>query len=154
MTSLKLIQLNFKSGGYNLLARVIINGKPALMLVDTSSARTVIDNDHVQKFVSQTELKRNPRRGLTSSKESVFSYVATIDKLEIGSVVINNFKATTIDLGDKNRSFRAQGNPQIDGLLGCDLLRHCKAVLRFDDRVLELNSMEVPENEPTEGIIE
>lgn len=154
MTSLKLIQLNFETGGYNLLARVIINGKPALLMVDTSAPKTVLDTDHLQKFVNQTELKRNSRRGLASGSSSVYTYIATIDKLEIGSVVITDYKAAAVDLGVTNRAFRGMGNPQIDGLLGCDLLRHCKAVLRFDERVLELNALEEPNEEAKNSVIE
>lgn len=153
MTSLKLIQLNFETGGYNLLARVIINGKPALLMVDTGSPKTVLDTDHLQKFVNQTELKRNARKGLAGIT-SVYSYVATIEKLEIGSVVINNYKAAAVDLGLTNRAFRGMGNPQIDGLLGCDLLRHCKAVLHFEDRLLELNALEEPTDSAKNEIIE
>ncbi len=153
MTSLKLIQLNFETGGYNLLARVIINGKPALLMVDTSSPTTVLDTDHLQKFVNQTELKRNPRKGLAGIT-SVYTYIATIDKLEIGSVVINNYKAAAVDLGLTNRAFRSMGNPQIDGLLGCDLLRHCKSVIRFEDRVLELHALEEPAEPAKNEVIE
>ncbi len=153
MTSLKLIQLNFETGGYNLLARVIINGKPALMMVDTGSPKTVLDTDHLQKFVNQTELKRNARRGLAGTT-SVYSYIATIDKLEIGSITITDYKAAAVDLGQINRSFRGMGNPQIDGLLGCDLLRHCKAVIRFEERLLELNALEEPSEAAKNEIIE
>lgn len=154
MTSLKLIQLNFETGGYNLLARVIINGKPALMLVDTSAPKTVLDNDHLSKFVNQTELKRHPRKGLSSTNSSVYSYIATIEKLEIGSVIIKDYKVSSTDLTQVNRLFRGMGNPQIDGLLGCDLLKHCKAVIRFDERVLELNSIEEPDQVSGNEVIE
>jgi len=154
MTSLNLIQLNFETGGYNLLARVIINDKPALLMVDTSSAKTVLDTDHLQKFVSQTELKRSSRRNLAPGATSVYSHVANIEKLEIGSIVITNYKASAVDLGNINRSFRGMGNPQIDGLLGCDLLKHCKAVLNFEKRVLELGEMIEPTDMAANAIIE
>ena len=154
MTSLNLIQLNFSTGGYNLLARVIINGKPALLLVDTGAAKTVLDTDHMQKFVEQTELKRNARKNLNPGLSSVYSYVADIDTIEIGSIIIKDYKATAVDLGHINRAFRGMGNPQIDGLLGCDLLRHCRATLKFEERVLELNALEEPTEEPENKVIE
>lgn len=154
MTSLKLIQLNFETGGYNLLARVSINGKPALLMVDTSSPTTVLDTDHLQKFVSQTELKRNPRRSMAAATTSVYTYVATIDKLEIGSVVIYDYKANATDLSQLNRAFRSMGNPQIDGLIGCDLLRHCKAVINFDERVMELHAHVLPDEAAKNSVIE
>lgn len=154
MTSLNLIQLNFESGGYNLLARVIINDKPALLMVDTSSAKTVLDTDHLQKFVSQTELKRSSRRNLAPGATSIYSHVANIEKLEIGSIVITDYKASAVDLGNINRSFRGMGNPQIDGLLGCDLLKHCKATLNFEKRVLELGDLEEPTTPPANAVIE
>ncbi|MBL7906226.1 MAG: aspartyl protease family protein [Bacteroidales bacterium] len=148
MTSLNLIQLNYASGGYNLLARVIINDKPALLLVDTSSPTTMIDNDHLQKFVTQTELKRSSRKNLAPGSPSIYSYVASIERMEIGSVIISNYKASSTDLSALNRSLRGMGNPQIDGLLGCDLLRHCKATINFEKRCLELGALE----EPTEPL--
>lgn len=154
MTSLKLIQLNFETGGYNLLARVTINGKPALLKVDTGSPTSVIDSDHLQKFVTQTELRKNSRKSVASGTSSAYTYVATIDKMEIGSVVIRDYKAVAADLSQTNRTFRSMGNPQIDGLLGCDLLKHCQAVIRFDERVLELNAMEEPTEESENSIIE
>lgn len=154
MTSLKLIQLNFETGGYNLLARVSINGKPALLMVDTGSPKTVLDTDHLQKFVSQTELKRNSRRNLSPGATSVYSYLATIEKLEIGSIVINDYKATAVDLSHINRSFRNMGNPQIDGLLGCDLLHHCKATLHFAERTIEMDELVEPTGEKKNAVIE
>ncbi len=123
------------------------------MMVDTGSPKTVLDTDHLQKFVNQTELKRNARRGLAGTT-SVYSYIATIDKLEIGSITITDYKAAAVDLGQINRSFRGMGNPQIDGLLGCDLLRHCKAVIRFEERLLELNALEEPSEAAKNEIIE
>lgn len=154
MTSLKLIQLNFETGGYNLLARVNINGKPALLMVDTGSPTTVLDTDHLQKFVSQTELRRNSRRNLTTPTSSVYSYVATVETLEIGSIIIKDYKATAVDLGNTNRLFRGMGNPQIDGLLGCDLLRHCKATINFEQRTLELGDLVEPKEAAKNAIIE
>ncbi|MBW6490264.1 MAG: aspartyl protease family protein [Lentimicrobium sp.] len=154
MTSLKLIQLNFSTGGYNLLARVILNGKPALFMVDTSSAKTVLDTDHMQKFVGKAELKRNTRQNLAPGSSSVYSYVANIEKMEIGSLVIRNYKATSVDLSHINRAFRGMGNPQVDGLLGCDLLKHCKATINFEDRVLELGLLEEPEEPAKNEVIE
>jgi hypothetical protein len=154
MTSLKLIQLNFETGGYNLLARVIINDKPALLLIDTSSPTTVIDTDHLQKFVSQTELKRSSRKNLAPGSTSIYSYVANLEKFEIGSVLIENYKASSLDLGAINRSFRGMGNPQIDGLLGCDLLKHCKATINFEKRVLELGALIEPTEPAKNAVIE
>lgn len=154
MTSLKLIQLNFETGGYNLLARVTINGKPALMMVDTGSPTTVIDSDHLQKFVTQTELRKNSRKSIAAGTTNAYTYVATIEKIEIGSIVIRDYKAVAVDLSQKNRTLRSMGNPQIDGLLGCDLLKHCEAVIRFDERVLELNALVEPAEESKNSIIE
>ena len=154
MTSLNLIQLNFETGGYNFLVRIILNGKPALFLLDTGSARTVIDTDHMQKYVSQTELKRVSRKHLSPNATSIYSHVGVIDRMEIGSVIIENYKITATDLSHINRSFRGLGNPQIDGLLGCDVLRHCKAVLRFEERVLEVDDMVEPLMRPGNSIIE
>ncbi|HAH57018.1 MAG: aspartyl protease family protein [Lentimicrobium sp.] len=154
MTVLNLIQLNFETGGYNFLVRALINGKPALLLLDTGSARTVLDSDRMQKFVEKTELKRVTRKHLSPHATSIFSHVADIARLEIGSVVIENYKTTAADLSHINRSFRGLGNPQIDGLLGCDILRHCKAVLRFDDRVLELDDLVEPTVSPTNSFTE
>ncbi|GAB1403509.1 hypothetical protein MASR1M74_06870 [Lentimicrobium sp.] len=154
MTALNLIQLNFQSGGYNFLVRVMINGKPALLLLDTGSARTLLDSDRMQKFVKHTDLKRVTRKHLPPNAPSVFSHVGIIDRFEIGAVTIENYRTTATDLSHINRSFRGLGNPQIDGLLGCDILRHCKAVLRFEERVLEIEDISEPTVPLTNSIIE
>ncbi len=154
MTSLKLIQLNFETGGYNLLARVIINGKPALMMVDTGAPKTVLDTDHMQKFVKQTELKRNPRKNLAPGATSIYSYIANIESMEIGSVVIKDYTIAAVDLSQLNRTFRGMGNPQVDGLLGCDLLRHCRATLNFETRELIIDNLEEPAEPPKNAVIE
>ncbi len=154
MTSLNLIQLNFETGGYNLLARVIINGKHALLMIDTGAPKTVLDNDHFQKFVEQTELKRQPRKKLAPGATSIYSYTGKIDTLEIGSVIIRDYEISAVDLSAINRTFRGQGKPQIDGLLGCDLLHHCRATLKFKERVLEIDALEEPAEQAVNSVIE
>lgn len=137
-----------------MLARVIINGKHALLMIDTSAPKTVLDSDRMQKFVNQTELKRNSRKKLAPGMTSIYSYVGTIERMEIGSVVIDNYEISAVDLSAINRSFRGMGKPQIDGLLGCDLLHHCKATLNFNERTLELGDLVEPNEPPTNAVIE
>jgi predicted aspartyl protease len=123
-----------RSAQNHLLVRAEINGKPALLGVDSGAP------------VSAIALKRRAHFGLApiSSKSSIparlsingaFNSVAIARSLRLGALNLVDEPMVLVDLGGVRRSSK---NDEIDGILGADILFPTKALLDCQRQILIL----------------
>jgi predicted aspartyl protease len=123
-----------RSAQNHLLVRAEINGKPALLGVDSGAP------------VSAIALKRRAHFGLApiSGKSSLpsrlsingaFNSVAIARNLRLGALNLVDEPMVLVDLGGVRRSSK---NDEIDGILGADILFPTKALLDCQRQILVL----------------
>jgi hypothetical protein len=118
------IPFEFAAGRASLLVRVRVDGRPAVLIVDTGSAHTILRPSIAG--VSPSELAL-PRRGGGIVGDAVGREVT----LEIGQRVWPRRRVAVMDL---SRSLAAY-HEKIDGLLGMDfLLEFSQAIIHLKDR--------------------
>ena len=105
-----------------------INGRRAVLIVDTGSPITCIDASKARPF----GLK--PFTGSEDIPATVIANgethrVTLIPSMRMGQVELKDTPAALIDLGEINRQLRATHDKPVDGILGLDLLFALKAVL-------------------------
>ena len=119
----------------HLLLRVKINGKPAILGVDSGAP------------VSAIALNRRKHFGLTGLPGTSslpprlringgFNRVAIAHRLQIGALTLIDEPMVAIDLSGPARSSREFNEQQLDGILGADILFPTQAVLDCEKQVL------------------
>ena len=124
--------------GYHIFTEVMINGKPARMLIDTGASRTVFDSARIRLFLADDEMNFEKMDKLSTGlgTNTMESHTVMIDRFEMGDTVFETYQAVVLNIEHVNQSYRLLGYPEIDGVLGGDLLTELRVVI--DYRKMEL----------------
>src|ERR687891_809979 len=121
----------------HLLVRAFINGKPAWLTVDSGapvSAIALHRRDHF-RLTPITAKSNLPARVQING---ALNNVAIARKLRIGALTLVDEPVVIIDLGKPSRAAQLRREPQIDGIIGADILFPTKAVLDCQRQLLIL----------------
>lgn len=130
--------LNIEDEGFHVMIKGKINGMEANFLVDTGASRTIFNLNAVNQFIEQPQLEK--KEGITSGvgSENLESFLFTIETLSIGKIDLNNYEAVAIDLDTIHESYEKLGLPNIDGVIGGDILFQLKACINYHLRKIRL----------------
>lgn len=121
----------------HLMVRAFINGKPALLTVDTGAPISAIAIQRREYFGLRPigEDSEIPSR---LNVNGAFNTVVTAKTLRLGSLNLVDEPLVAIDLRGRRASTRGLDEPVIDGILGADILAPTKAVLDCSKQLLVL----------------
>ena len=132
----------------HLLLRAEINGKPALLGVDSGapvSAISVARRKHFRMSALPGSSKLPPRLRINGG----FNFVTIAHHLRLGALTLLDEPMVAIDLSAPARAAREFHEQQLDGILGADILFPTKAVLDCEAQVLFMKiDPDVPGNVP------
>src|SRR5437773_1857997 len=134
----------------HLIVRVFINGKSAMLGVDTGAPVSAIATSRRQHYglspIPGTS-KLPPRLMINGA----FNAVGIAKSLRIGALNLVDEPMVAINLGPESRAARIRGEQEIDGILGADILFPTRAVLDCQRQLLILN-MEPQSETLTPGV--
>ena len=110
------------------------------MLVDTGASRTVFDINRIGKFTEKKKFKKNKDLSTGLGTNSMQSHNTLLKKFEIGKIKVENVEAILLDLKHVNESYENIGLPNIDGVLGGEILVDYKAVIDYGKKQLKLKT--------------
>lgn len=131
--------LNIEGDGYHLQAKIKINGKPALVIVDTGASRTVFDKTEIEHYLQSEKIAEHDRLSTGLGTSSMQSHCVAIGHLSLGKLKLENFDAVILDLKHVNQTYSSIGIKPIAGVLGSDILVAMNAVIDFKRRMMTLN---------------
>jgi hypothetical protein len=124
--------------GFHLMIKIKINQKTANLIIDTGASKTVLDKSLILKFVSDGTFEAHDKLSSGLGTNTMESQTTTIKKIQIGELVITDYKAVLLDLSHVNESYEQIGLKPIDGVLGSDILMKYNAVIDYEKRILKL----------------
>lgn len=142
--------LNIEGDGFHLQAKAKINGKSALVIIDTGASRTVFDKTEIAKYLRTEEIAEHDRVSTGLGTSNMQSHVVTLGSFSLGKLKLANFPAVVLDLQHVNQTYEAIGFAPIAGVLGSDVLVANKAVIDFQKKTL---SMRVPKKLPRKTVL-
>lgn len=131
--------LNIEGDGFHLQAKVKVNGKHALVIVDTGASRTVFDRTEILKFLKTEEIAENDRVSTGLGTSTMQSQVVTLGSFSMGKFKLNSYPAVVLDLQHVNQTYSLLGFDSIVGVLGSDILVANRAVIDFRKKTLTLS---------------
>ncbi len=120
-----------------MMVQGLINGKPASFLIDTGASRTVFDQEAIKVYLPKPKFEENEKLSTGLGTNSMRSQVTVIKRISFGDLVIKNYMAIVIDLQHVHQSYSMLGLPEINGVLGGDILNSYKAVINYKKKKLK-----------------
>jgi predicted aspartyl protease len=126
-----------RSSQNHLLVRAEINGKPAVLLVDTGSPLSVVASDRASHFKMDPVSARSkiPAR---LNINGAFNSMSIARSLRLGALNLIDEAMVLIDLSYLRQSSNDREERESDGILGTDILSPLMAVLDYDRMLLVL----------------
>jgi len=123
------------------MIEIFINEQAANMIIDTGASRTVFDSNRIMKFVSDEnlEFEKNEKLSTGLGTNSLESQAIELEKIQLGELEIEKYKAVVLDMSHINQSYSAIKIPEIDGVLGGDLLKKYNAEISYHSKLLVLD---------------
>jgi hypothetical protein len=135
--------LSIEGDGFHLQVKVKVNGKAALMIVDTGASRTVFDKAQIAAYLQLEQIAEHDRVSTGLGTASMQSHVVTLGRFTLGKLQLNQFPAVVLDLQHVNQTYDALGFSPIVGVLGSDVLVAHKAVIDFHKRSMALQPLKI-----------
>ena len=137
-TTLPLTIQAIENDGYHLITTILINGKKALLIIDTGASRSVFDETRIIDFIGHSNLAEHDKLSTGLGTNTMTSKKVMLDTLDLNGLILNNYEATLLNLHHVNESYQKIGLAPIDGILGGDILMNYKAVIDYKNEVLVL----------------
>ena len=132
----------------HLLVRAEINGKPALLGVDSGAPVSAISASRLQHF-KMASLPKNSKLPNQLRINGGLNRVRIARHLRLGALTLIDEPMVTLDLSSPARAAREFHEQELDGILGADILFPTKAVLDCEGGVLFMKiDPDVPGNIP------
>ena len=136
--SIPLEILPIREEGFHIFIRIKIFGTEVRMLLDTGASRTVFDSTTVKGISADLEWEENEDKATGLGSNTVDNFVAIIDKMEIGTFIMEDYQVGVLDLAHVNESYGKMGAEPIAGVLGSDVLVKYKAVIDLEKEMVML----------------
>lgn len=135
---IKLQIVEIEAKNVHLFVEIKVGDKPCRMLVDTGASKTVFDAEQVLKYVKEKKIKQHESKSVGLGVSEMETKVVKIKKLQIGQLKIKQLEVAILDLAHVNETYKGIKLPEIDGVMGGDLLMKYKAVIHYGKSYLKL----------------
>ena len=113
-----------------------VNDSTAIFILDTGAGATVMEEKREAKFNLTTSSSKDEAVGAGGSNLALKE--ASIQNLKIEDYVLHDFDIYLMNLDHINNAFKQGGLPEIDGVIGADILTKGKAVIDYENLILYL----------------
>ena len=133
MVILKLEVIPIENDGYHIFIEAFINDKPARLLVDTGASSTVFDAGRIRAFLQRRKrrIEKIDKLSTGLGTNTMESHSVMLESFTLGETTFVDYQAVALNMEHVNQSYSMLGYPEIDGVLGGDLLQELKAVIDY-----------------------
>ena len=133
MNKIKLELRAIEEDGYHIFTEAMINGKAARILIDTGASRTVFDAGRIKSFLLKDNhsFEKIDKLSTGLGTNTMESHSVVLEAFSLGETLFTGYTAVVLDLEHVNQSYQMLGYPEIDGVLGGDLLHDLKATIDY-----------------------
>lgn len=127
--SVPLTLINLQDDGFHLLVEIVVFGQKSFAVVDTGASRSVFDIAMIKTHIS--ELQHSEETQATTLFATSSTIQATIPKVKIGRLLIEEYETVALDLDTVNQAYEQMGHPVITAIIGSDILLKYHATINY-----------------------
>lgn len=129
------IKLHYiKSKHIKIIAK--INNVKGWFIIDTGASNTFIEQTSIEKFKLNNITVNIKAQGAGPNRIDAKIYKNNL--ISFGNFKLEKCEVATIDLSPINNAFFEINTKKIDGVIGADILKKCKALIDFNKNYLYL----------------
>nr|WP_121273930.1 retropepsin-like aspartic protease [Pedobacter schmidteae] len=121
--------INLQDDGFHLLVEIVVFGQKLLAVVDTGASRCVFDKTFIEAHIKGLENTEEMHATTLFTTSSTLQ--ATISKVKIGRLTLNDYETVALDLEAVNQAYEGLGHPPIRAIIGGDLLLKYHATINY-----------------------
>lgn len=114
-----------------------INGVKGVFILDTGASNTCVGFDKLDHFKLTSEASEIKAAGAGAT--DMETHISSKNKIEIGQWKNKKLKIVLFDLTHVNQALEAHNVPQVDGIIGADVLKQTKAIIDYDSKKVHLS---------------
>jgi predicted aspartyl protease len=139
---IKLDIISIEDDGFHIFIVAAINGIPCHLLVDTGASRTVFDAERIKAFLKEEEqnFEKIDKLSTGLGTNTMESHTAILETFSMGDMTFVDYQAVVLNMEHVNQSYRKLGIPEIDGVIGGDILHELKAVIDYRKKEIRWRS--------------
>lgn len=107
------------------------------LIIDTGASKTILDYTFGQA-IADSITKNEDKNSSGINAMITESHVATVPKIKIGRLTIQNLTCVLLDLSHINALYQKYCNKEIAGLIGSDFLVAHQAIINYEKKYLKL----------------
>ncbi len=130
--------IDIEGKGCHILIEALLNGEPLLLVVDTGASTSVFDLSILQKYSIKNKVVNSEILSTAVGSNELETKVVNIKELSFGKIKIKKYSAVLMDLSHIKTTYSIAGLPNIDGVLGGDILLHYNAKIDYKSAILSL----------------
>lgn len=115
----------------HIAVEALINGKSALLIIDTGASNCVLDSVRAAQFGLEHDPSFRSDSAIGIGSESLSVSLSRCQSFELGEFKMNKFPLVLLDLSTINETFGKAGSGPVDGIIGTDLLLAANAVIDY-----------------------
>jgi clan AA aspartic protease (TIGR02281 family) len=126
-----------RSATGQLLTGATVNGSGVTLIVDTGASKTVLDETSARRLGLRAATEGGVDEATGAGGSMACTSVA-VEAFDLPDVSLGPRSVAVVDLGHATTRLQEMGIGGIDGVVGADILRHCRAVLEYEPPTLYL----------------
>ncbi|CAN5372715.1 hypothetical protein BH09BAC1_BH09BAC1_17570 [soil metagenome] len=123
--------IDLDEGGNHVMLHGAINGHPCRMILDTGASRTVADLTFIQSTFPETALESNEQLSAGLGTNTMQSHFFVANEIRLGDKTIPGQLLAVLDLSHVNQTYQMLGIPEVQIILGSDILKAHKAIIDY-----------------------
>lgn len=116
--------------------KVKINGVKGVFILDTGASNTCVGFDKLDYF--ELTSKASEIKAAGAGAIDMETHISSKNKIQIGKWINKKLKIVLFDLTHVNQALEAHNVPQVDGIIGADVLKRTKAIIDYDSKKVYL----------------
>ena len=120
----------------HILIECNINYVSGIFIVDTGASNSCINYLSASKF--NVEFEKSNETASSATNEINETYYSKNNKLKIGDFQKNDFDLVLFDMTFINNSLKEKGMPEVDGIIGGDILNQYNACIDYKKEEISL----------------
>jgi len=124
--------------GLHIFIEAKLNGIKANLLIDTGASMSIFDITRLEKYMKTDDLVKNQGTSIGVGTNELVSLIVPECTLHLGDIILDDIQILAVDLSHVNDSYRQIGVPELDGVLGGNILGQLRADISYRRRELRL----------------
>ena len=130
--------VEIEPNNFHLFVQARIGRRNARLLLDTGASKTAFDLNSILLFVKEKSLRNHEIQSVGLGSNQVLTQLSHLPVWKFGEIKLHKKEVAVLDLSHVNQAYQIMGFPNIDGVMGSDILMELHAVINYPKLTLTL----------------